>query len=84
MVATRIENYEVDKTRLEVRPLCPNAELHGKVSEEYASFAVGLLTIESQEPVQRERASLLTPKQLTRLSWPCNVPTLSPRRVSQT
>jgi hypothetical protein len=28
MVATWIENYEVDKTWLEVRSLCPNAELH--------------------------------------------------------
>lgn len=42
------------------------------------------LTIESHEPVQRLSASLLTPRQLTRLSCPCNVPTRSPRRTSQT
>lgn len=42
------------------------------------------LTIESQEPVQSDIASLLTPRQLTRLSCPWRVPTLSPRRTSQT
>jgi len=40
--------------------------------------------MESHEPVQRLSASLLTPRQLTRLSCPCNVPTRSPRRTSQT
>ena len=43
-----------------------------------------LLTIESQEPVHNDIASLETPKQLTLLSWPWSVPTRSPRRVSQT
>lgn len=41
-------------------------------------------TMESHEPVHRLRASLLTPRQLTRLSWPCSVPTRSPRRTSHT
>lgn len=40
--------------------------------------------MESHEPVQRLKASLLTPRQLTRLSCPCNVPTRSPRSTSQT
>lgn len=42
------------------------------------------LTIESQDPVHNDMASLLTPRQLTRLSCPWRVPTLSPRRTSQT
>lgn len=42
------------------------------------------LAIESHEPVHNDMASLLTPRQLTRLSCPCSVPTRSPRRVSQT
>lgn len=42
------------------------------------------LTRESQEPVHRLMPSLLTPKQLTRFSWPLSEPTLSPRSVSQT
>lgn len=42
------------------------------------------LTIESHDPVHNERASFETPRQLTRLSCPCKVPTRSPRRTSQT
>jgi hypothetical protein len=41
-------------------------------------------TKESQDPVQRLMPSLLTPRQLTRFSWPLNDPTLSPRRTSHT
>lgn len=47
-------------------------------------IAIALLTVESQEPVHRLMASLLTPKQLTRFSWPCKEPTRSPRRTSHT
>ena len=43
-----------------------------------------ILTVESQDPVQRLIASLLTPRQLTRFSWPFRLPTRSPRRTSQT
>lgn len=39
---------------------------------------------ESQDPVHRLMPSLLTPRQLTRFSWPLNEPTLSPRRTSHT
>ncbi len=44
----------------------------------------GMYTIESHDPVHNDIASLLTPRQLTRLSWPCNVPTRSPRSTSHT
>ena len=40
--------------------------------------------MESQEPVHKLNASWLTPRQLTRLSWPCSVPTRSPRKTSHT
>lgn len=43
-----------------------------------------MLTRESQEPVHRLMPSLLTPRQLTRFSWPLREPTLSPRRTSHT
>lgn len=43
-----------------------------------------MLTNESQEPVHRLMPSLLTPKQLTRFSWPTREPTFSPRVTSQT
>lgn len=43
-----------------------------------------ILTMESHEPVHNDMASLLTPKQLTRLSCPCKVPTRSPRSTSHT
>jgi hypothetical protein len=42
------------------------------------------LTKESQEPVHKLIPSLLTPKQLTRFSWPTSDPTFSPRVTSQT
>jgi hypothetical protein len=42
------------------------------------------LTRESQDPVHKLMPSLLTPRQLTRFSWPLKEPTLSPRRTSQT
>lgn len=42
------------------------------------------LTNESQEPVHKLIPSLLTPKQLTRFSWPTREPTFSPRVTSQT
>jgi hypothetical protein len=42
------------------------------------------LTRESQDPVHRLMPSLLTPRQLTRFSWPFNDPTFSPRSVSHT
>ena len=38
----------------------------------------------SQLPVHRAIPSTLTPKQLTRFSWPVRTPTRSPLRVSQT
>lgn len=41
-------------------------------------------TKESQDPVHRLIPSLLTPRQLTRLSWPLSEPILSPRRTSHT
>ena len=42
------------------------------------------LTVESQDPVHRLIPSLLTPRQLTRFSWPFRFPTRSPRNTSQT
>ncbi len=42
------------------------------------------LTIESHEPVHRLIPSLLTPRQLTRFSWPTSEPTFSPRVTSHT
>lgn len=42
------------------------------------------LTVASQDPVHKLIPSLLTPKQLTRFLWPLRLPTLSPRRTSQT
>jgi hypothetical protein len=64
---------------------CPDFELGQSVS---AILKVGndtkVLTKESHDPVHKLIPSLLTPKQLTRFSWPFNEPTLSPRRVSQT
>lgn len=41
-------------------------------------------TKESQDPVHRLMPSLLTPRQLTRFSWPLSEPTLSPRSTSHT
>jgi len=67
-VATWIEVYEVGRIRFEVISLCPDAKLHRNVSKIRQVLQSEVLTIESQEPVQSERASLLTPKQLTRLS----------------
>lgn len=42
------------------------------------------LKVLSQLPVQRAIPSALTPRQLTRFSWPVKTPTRSPFRVSQT
>lgn len=42
------------------------------------------LTRESQDPVHILMPSLLTPRQLTRFSWPLSEPTFSPRRTSHT
>lgn len=42
------------------------------------------LTNESQDPVHKLMPSLLTPRQLTRLSWPTSDPTFSPLVISQT
>ena len=65
--------------------LSPDAELRAKLAICGMIYRVHIKrTIESHEPVQRLSASLLTPRQLTRLSCPCNVPTRSPRRTSQT
>lgn len=47
-------------------------------------IAFKALTRESQDPVHKLMPSLLTPRQLTRFSWPLKEPTLSPRRTSQT
>jgi hypothetical protein len=44
----------------------------------------GELTNESHDPVHKLIPSLLTPRQLTRLSWPTKDPTFSPRVTSQT
>lgn len=41
-------------------------------------------TSESHDPVHKLMPSLLTPKQLTRFSWPTSEPTFSPRVTSQT
>lgn len=43
-----------------------------------------VLTRESQDPVHKLIPSLLTPKQLTRLSCPTNDPTFSARVTSHT
>jgi hypothetical protein len=45
---------------------------------------LGKDTNESHDPVQRDKPSLLTPRQLTRLSCPARIPTLSPFKTSQT
>jgi len=42
------------------------------------------LSVLSQLPVQSAIPSMLTPKQLTRFSWPVKTPTRSPLSVSQT
>jgi hypothetical protein len=44
----------------------------------------GLRTSESHDPVHKLMPSLLTPRQLTRLSWPTSEPTFSPLVISQT
>lgn len=44
----------------------------------------GRPTSESQEPVHKLMPSLLTPRQLTRFSWPLNEPTFSPLNTSHT
>jgi hypothetical protein len=65
------------------RCLCPDAQLCWLAGCR-VECARSRRTIESHEPVHRLSASLLTPRQLTRLSCPCRVPTRSPRRTSQT
>merc|ERR1712168_1069740 len=43
-----------------------------------------ILRKESQEPVETAIPSSVTPRQLTRLSWPARTPALSRRNESQT
>jgi len=47
-------------------------------------YTAQTLSKESHDPVHKLIPSLLTPKQLTRLSWPTSEPTFSPRVISQT
>lgn len=54
------------------------------VPDERGREAIGQRTNESQEPVHKLMPSLLTPKQLTRFSWPTREPTFSPLVISQT
>ena len=63
--------------RREYCALCPDFKL---LSEEFTKRD----TNESHDPVQRLNPSLLTPRQLTRLSCPARIPTLSPFKTSQT
>jgi len=49
-----------------------------------ANYQAQILRVESHDPVHKLIPSLLTPRQLTRLSCPVRVPTRSPRSTSQT
>ena len=64
--------------------LCPYLE--GRRSRHVVNSKRLRLTLRvlSQLPVHSAIPSTLTPRQLTRFSWPVNTPTRSPFRVSQT
>lgn len=85
------------RTMAEIRPIEPRKisnksianDRHGGILRLFffwgeRNYQAQTLRRESQDPVHRLMPSLLTPRQLTRFSWPLKEPTLSPRRTSHT